>query len=93
MNLGARTRAALVRQVGEEVTLRATYWHGLPPKAGDGLVTPTGRRYLISRVSVHFERNRRGSLQVIVLPVGRSLSRIAGRWHSWWWNSRRSRSR
>ena len=89
MGLGARTRAALVRAAGDEVSLFATWWEGNPPKAGDGLVTPTGRRYLVQKVSPAFERNRRGALKCIVLPAGRAKVEIKGRWFSWWWRPRR----
>jgi hypothetical protein len=52
-----------MKRAWDPVTLTRHWWHGPEPVCGDGLVTPTGRRYVILDVN-------RKRLFCMVLPAG-----------------------
>lgn len=81
MAAGARTRAGLVRKVGEAVKLRVAW--GDVPLAGDGLWLRSGRRYLVREV-------RGKTLHCTVLPPLPEPVELpkGGRWISWAWAPR-----
>lgn len=81
-SLGARTCSALENTVGDVVKLRCTEWHAPKPAApGDGLTTPTGRRYLITKVSPTGR-----TFTCVILPRGGFKPKIPGSWYIWWWH-------
>lgn len=63
----------------DETTLTARWWIGPPPQEGDGLITRTGRKYLILGI-----RGKR--LRCLILPPEET---IEGRWFQWTWSPRR----
>jgi hypothetical protein len=67
-----------VKREYDPVVLRRNFWHAPEPKHGDGLITKTGRRYLIIKV-----KNKR--LYCLVLP---NDDPIDGTIFEWTWSAR-----
>ena len=85
----------------DQVKLPVHWWHGARPKPGDGLITSTGRRYLVQEVvmrkndTIHRKHKEEVRyLKCVVLPDDDSIAGIddvPGKWYTWEW-ARRSPS-
>jgi len=81
--------------VWDPVKLTVRWWKGRLPRAGDGLETSTGRRYLILKVVRRKNDGYRrpacriAVLECLVLPKGEPIS---GRVFDWQW-AQRTRAR
>lgn len=81
-------------RVGDTVKLRALFWDGPPPQAGDMLETATGRLYLIHSTSFEARRSSSSSFSITAIVLPRDCARPPGhRVFGWTWKSRRSSSR
>ncbi len=70
-----------MKRAWDPVTLTRIWWDGPEPRPGDGLVTKTGRKYLILEV-----KGKR--LHCMVLPKEETID---GRTFEWTWAERKRR--
>ena len=79
---GGRRSASRGKPIGEFVRLTVKWWDGIPPRPGDGLVTKTGRRYLILAIS-------KAALTCAVVGADHPFKGCVWKWQ---WASRRRRT-